>query len=178
MSPVRFVFARWLFSVALALWLGGLLAIGAIVAPVTAHFMDAHPAFAADPARKAALLTAIVGGSLRVFNFVCYTCSGFLLWSQLLLLRMAPRRLAVGSLAVTLLLAASALVLGFVLFPLMDAAQASGQMNAFDALHKRYEAVSTDFQFPLLLVLALLAALRDASPAPPSAPSPTKKPGA
>lgn len=170
--PAGQVFARWLFTVALALWLGGLLGIGAIVAPVTAHFIDAHPAFAADPARKAALLTAIVGGSLRVFNFVCYTCSGLLLWSQLFLLRTAPHRLAVGSLAVTLLLAGSALVLGFVLFPLMDAAQASGQMNTFDTLHKRYEAVSTGFQFPLLLLLALLAALRDAySSASSSAPA-------
>lgn len=157
------IFARWLFAVALAVWLGGLLGIGAVVAPVTAHFIQAHPGFAADPGRKAALLTAIVGGSLRVFNFACYGCAALLLLSQALLWRRTPRRIAGWSLGVTLLLAASAYFLGFVLFPQMDAAQAAGQMNAFNLLHKRYEAVSTDFQFPLLLALALLAALRDSA---------------
>lgn len=177
MPNAKAIFARCLFSLGLALWLGGLLAIGAIVAPVTAHFVQAHPGFAADPQRKAALLTAIVGGSLRVFNFVCYTCSALLLWSQLFLLRMATRRLAVASLAITLVLTASAFLLGFVLFPMMDAAQAAGQIDTFDLLHKRYEAVSTSVQFPLLLVLALLAAVRDSAPDPEHYPAPTQKPG-
>ncbi len=163
MPFVRFVFARWLFSVGLALWLGGLLAIGAIVAPVTAHFLQSHPAFGGDPGQKAGLLTAVVGGSLRVFNFVCYVCAALLLASQALLWRTTPRRTALWSLVITLALTVSALALGFILFPMMDAAQAAGRMNAFDILHKRYEAVSTDFQFPLLLLLALLAAMRDFS---------------
>jgi hypothetical protein len=46
-------------------------------------------------------------------------------------------------------------------FPTMDAAQTQGNTALFDALHHRYESISTSVQFPLLLVLALLAALRD-----------------
>ncbi len=160
------LFARWLFAVSLAVWLGGLLGIGAIVAPVTAHFVEAHSGLDADPGRKAALLSAIVGGSLRVFNVVCYACGALLLASQAMLWRRTPRRVAMASLAVTLLLTASVFVLSLVLFPLMDAAQAAGQMNTFDLMHKRYEAVSTGFQFPLLLALALLGAARDSSPDP------------
>lgn len=160
------IFARWLFAVSLAVWLGGLLGIGAIVAPVTAHFLQAHHGLDADPARKAALLSAIVGGSLRVFNIVCAVCAALLLVSQAMLWRRTPRRVAGWSLVLTVLLTASVFVLALVLFPMMDAAQAAGQMNTFDLLHKRYEAVSTMFQFPLLLVLALLGGVRDSSPDP------------
>ncbi len=160
------IFARWLFAVSLAVWLGGLLGIGAIVAPVTAHFLQSQHGLDADPLRKAALLSAIVGGSLRVFNIVCAACAVLLLASQALLWRRTPRRIAGWSLAITVLLTASVFVLALALFPLMDAAQSAGQMNTFDLLHKRYEAVSTGFQFPLLLVLALLGGARDSSPDP------------
>ena len=153
------VFFRWLGTVALALWLGGLVGIGALVAPVTAHFLTAHPEL--DPTVKAQLLTAIVGGSLRVFNIVCDVCGVLLLLSQWALWKQTPRRVAVTGLVVTLVLLASALYLGFGLFPQMDAAQSAGRMNEFDALHKRYEAFSTQLQLPLLLVLAACFALRD-----------------
>lgn len=154
------VFARWMLTLSLAVWLGGLLAIGAIVAPVTAHYLDAHAVSAADPARRSELLTGIVGGSLRVFNPICCVCGGLMLLSQLLLWRTMPRRVAVAGVVIVLLLLGSAIYLGQGLFPAMDAAQASGQMARFDLLHKRYEAVSTQFQFPLLLILALLGAAR------------------
>lgn len=147
--------------VSLALWLGGLVAIGALVAPVTAHFIDGHATLAADPEGKTALLTAIVGGSLRAFNPLCSVCGALLLLAQALLWRVSPCRISLAGLLLTLVLLGSALYLGLSLFPAMDAAQASGQRSLFDALHRRYEAFSLYLQLPLLLALALIAALRD-----------------
>ncbi len=53
MQNALLILARWLFSWGLPLWLGGLLAIGAIVAPVTAHLVERHPA-SVDPSAGSA----------------------------------------------------------------------------------------------------------------------------
>ena len=78
--------------------------------------------------------------------------------------RLLHKRIAALSVLLTLLLLGTTLYLGQTLFPLMDAAQAAGHMARFDLLHKRYEALSVQFQFPLLLLAALLAASRDSTP--------------
>ena len=44
----------------------------------------------------------------------------------------------------------------------MDAAQATGHMALFDALHHRYERLS-GLQLPLLLLLAAAATARDSA---------------
>ncbi len=151
------VAVRWLHAVALSLWLGGLVAIGAVVAPA---------AFSVLGSSNPQLAGRIVGDSLRVFNGVCYVCGGLLLLSQLLLWTRSPRRPAALCLLTTLFLLGTAVYQGQVLFPHMDALQASGQRAAFDILHRRYEAVSVDVQLPLLLLLTLLAAVRDAPSRP------------
>jgi hypothetical protein len=66
-----------------------------------------------------------------------------------------------SSSTVTVILLCTSLYQGLSVFPTMDAAQTQGNTALFDALHHRYESISTSVQFPLLLVLALLAALRD-----------------
>ncbi len=161
MSYARFVIARWLQLVSLALWLGGLVAIGALVAPVTAHFIHSHPVLAVHPGGKTALLTAIVGGSLRAFNPLCFACGALLLLAQALLWPVSARRLSLVGIILTLALLGSVVYQGLSLFPAMDAAQAAGRLPLFDALHRRYEAISLYLQLPLLLSLALVAALRD-----------------
>ena len=107
------------------------------------------------------LAGGVVGGSLHLFTFVCYVCGLLLLIADGLLLRSANRRWAMAGMVTTLLLLLSALYLGLFLTPAMDTAQANGQMPAFDRMHHQYEQISSLFQLPLLLLLALFAALRD-----------------
>ena len=169
MSNALPILARCLHTTALALWLGGLVAIGALVAPVAFQTVHINPALASNPAAQAALAGGIVGGSLRRFNVVCLGCGGLLLLADGLLLARAglgrrPRVWTALALLVTLALCASALYLSLDLFPALDAAQGQGNMPLFDSLHAGYERISTTLQFPLLLVLALLSALRDTPP--------------
>ena len=154
------VLARTLHAVALSLWLGGLVAIGALVAPTAFHVTRSHPAFAGNLPLQNAVAGAVVGGSLHLFTFVCDGCGLLLLLANALLLRHA-RRWASAALVVTGLLLASSLYLGLSLTPALDAAQARGDRAAFDGLHHLYEQASSLVQMPLLVLLALFGALRD-----------------
>lgn len=169
MSNAVPILARWLHAIALSLWLGGLIAIGALVAPVAFHTVHINPALTGNATAQAALAGGIVGDSLRRFNVVCYACGGLLLLANGLLLARAglsPRHRVwtAFALLVALALSASALYLGLGLFPALDSAQGQGNRTLFDSLHARYERISTHLQFPLLLALALLSALRDTPP--------------
>ncbi len=155
------ILARTLHAVALSLWLGGLITIGALVAPTAFHLTHTLPAFSGNPALQNAVAGGVVGGSLHLFTFVCYACGLLLLIADVLLLRFASRRWGLGGILTSVLLLLSALYLGFYLTPAMDAAQATGQMAAFDQMHHQYEQISSLLQLPLLLLLALFGALRD-----------------
>ena len=156
---------RALNLLALALWLGGLVAIGALVAPTAFHAVRSAPALAGNVPGQNALAGAVVGGSLRLFNFLSMACTGVMLAAGLLLLPWASRRWTGACLVTTLVLLASVLYLAFGLTPAMDLAQAQGKMTDFDRMHHEYEQVSTLFQMPLLLLLTLFTVLRDRSPA-------------
>ena len=147
--------ARWLHRVALALWLGGLIAIGALVAPTAFHVIP----------HDAALAGAVVGGSLRHFNVLCLVCGVLMLLVDIGLLaaRRANRLPVLWGVSLTLLLLALTGYLGWSLFPAMDAAQAQGHMGRFDLLHHRYERLS-GLELPLLLLLAAAATVRDSFP--------------
>ena len=169
MPLFRFVVARALHTLALAVWLGGLLAIGALVAPAAFHVTRTAPALAGNLPLQNALAGGIVGGSLRVFSVLTLACAAVLLGSSLALRPVSRRRWTAASLGAALLLLVSALALMFGLAPAMDAAQGRGDWAAFDRLHHAYEQVSTLGQFPLLLLLTALSALRDSdAPARPA----------
>ncbi len=124
MSGICFlILARWLHTVALSLWLGGLVAIGALVAPTAFHFVRADAQLVGDTVRQNALAGGIVGGSLCLFNYVCYACGGLLLLSNALLLPRADRRWVIACFVTSALLLVSALYLGLSLTPAMDAAR-------------------------------------------------------
>ena len=152
MQHILIFTARWLHRVALSLWLGGLIAIGALVAPTAFHVLPNDPTLAG----------AVVGGSLRLFNVLCLACGALMLLADMILLsvRRARRAPALWSVTLTLLLLASTAYLGWSIFPAMDAAQAAGHMPLFDHLHHRYERLS-GLQLPLLLLLAAAATARD-----------------
>ena len=161
MTQFLLVAARALHLLALALWLGGLVAIGALVAPTAFHATRTAPALAGSLPSQNALAGAIVGGSLRLFNILCLVSAAVLLAANFTLRPSTDRCWTGACLGVTLLLLLSALYLTFGLTPALDAAQARGDMASFDRMHHGYEQVSTLFQFPLLLLLTLFTALRD-----------------
>jgi hypothetical protein len=155
------VLARTLHTIALSLWLGGLVAIGALVAPTAFHVTRTAPAFTGNLTLQNAVAGGVVGGSLHLFTFVCYVCGLLLMGTNALLLRSANRRWAMVGMITASLLLMTALYLGFSLTPAMDAAQASGQLPAFDRMHHQYEQISSTVQLPLLLLMALFSSLRD-----------------
>lgn len=166
MTPFLVISARALHLLALALWLGGLVAIGALVAPTAFHATRTATALAGNLPAQDALAGAIVGGSLRLFNILSLVCAAVLLAANFVLRSSTDRRWTGSCLVVTLLLLLSALYLTLVLTPALDAAQARSDMASFDKMHHAYKQVSTLFQFPLLLLLTLFTALRDTHKAP------------
>jgi len=165
-NPLVLASLRTLHLLALALWLGGLVAIGALVAPTAFHVTRSAPSLAGNLFQQNALAGAVVGGSLRLFNFVAFGCAAALLAANLLLLPSAPRRWTGACLGTTVVLLASALSLAYGLTPAMDLAQAQGRMADFDRMHHLYEQLSTLFQMPLLLLLTVFTALRDSERPP------------
>ena len=161
LPPLLPVVARWLHAVSLSLWLGGLVAIGALVAPTAFHVTRTAPAFAHNLPLQNAIAGAVIGGSLHLFTYVCYACGVLLLLSNALLLPRTDRRWIIACFLTSAALLATALYLGLSLTPALDAAQRAGDLTTFDRLHHLYEAVSSDVQLPLLLVLALFGSLRD-----------------
>lgn len=164
-NSLSLILLRTLNLLALALWLGGLVAIGALVAPTAFHAVRAAPPLAGNVPGQNALAGAVVGGSLRLFNFLSLGCAGVMLVVNPLL-PPASRRWTGACLVTTLILMASVLYLAFGLTPAMDLAQAQGRMADFDRMHHGYEQVSTLLQLPLLLLLTLLTALRDSPSRP------------
>lgn len=161
MHPTLSIAARAVHTVALGLWLGGLVAIGALVAPTAFHLARSLPAFAGNVAVQNAVAGGVVGGSLRLFTVLCDICGVLLLLSGAVLLGQSRRLPAQAGLAVSALLLLSSLYLGLALSPALDAAQARNDLITFDGLHHRYEQISSLVQMPLLLLLAVLAAWRD-----------------
>ncbi len=161
MSPAVAIAARALHTIALGLWLGGLIAIGVLVAPTAFHVTRSLPALAGNTALQNAVAGGVVGGSLKLFVVLCDVCGVFLLLSGAVLFRSTPRRPALACLVVSALLLMSSLYLGLSLTPALDAAQARSDFATFDSLHHQYEHISSLGQMPLLLLLAVLAAWRD-----------------
>ena len=166
MYPFLQVAARTFHSIALALWLGGLIAIGALVAPTAFHVTRSAPALAGNLPLQNTIAGGIVGGSLHLFNYLTLVCGVVLLVSNFALRPASNRRWTDACLLTTCVLLGSALLLTFGLTPAMDAAQSRGDSPAFDRMHHSYEQLSTLLQFPLLLLLTLFSALRDTPRSP------------
>ncbi len=128
---------------AISIWLGGLLMIGAVVAPVAFQAVGAVPQLAGNLAAQKALAGTIVGNSLRIFNIVTLFCA-LVLAVGMSLRDNRLRRFATYKFACVLLvgLIASVISLAFVIFPDMDKARDAGAMRLFDHYHRIYERVS------------------------------------
>jgi hypothetical protein len=154
----RRTFGGWLHTVAYAIWLGGLIAIGAFVAPNVASVIHHHELYANNRYLQGDLLIGVIGNSFRVFNIACYISGGCMLFGDLLQAAAAEpgyRQFTFARSFFTLILLASALYLGFLLFPEMNQARLHNSMHRFDLLHKRYVLISELQLIPLLIIPAL-----------------------
>jgi hypothetical protein len=160
------VILRWLQTVCLGLWMGGLIAIGAMAAPAAFHVARVNGALAGNKTAQDALAGGIVGEALRHFNTLTDFCAiGAIAAGLLLLLRAhgdsrLPRLCAFGAIAATAVAFLITLYCQASLFPAMDLARGQSNMALFDTLHHRYEGLA-HVQFPILLAGLLLIAIRD-----------------
>jgi hypothetical protein len=151
---------RYAAVLALALWVGGLVALGGVAAPATFDVLGS----AGTGGR--ALAGSVVGEALRRFHLVAYACAAVLVVSLTVraLLGPRPRRFAVR-LVVSLAMAAATAWTGFVLVPRIEQAQRGldvpiASLEAADprrAEFGRLHGLSTSLQLvPMIGGLALL----------------------
>lgn len=154
-----------LHAICHALWLGGVIAIGALVAPAIAAVIH-NPPPQLDPAiLKSTLTTGIIGQALRHFTIVCYVAGVVMLAADAVELATyrggLAKLLTLARGAATAVLLATAFYLGLTLTPHMDAVLASRNMALFDDLHKQYENIVILVQTPLLILIPVLTSIRN-----------------
>jgi uncharacterized membrane protein len=134
---------RYLYVLALVVWLGGMVILGALVAPTTFQVLQASA-----PATGRELAGAVFGAMLARFNYVAYTAGGLLLVTLAVMRVLGPRPRHVGVRAIiAALMLAVALYSGRVVLRQIDAVQSeAGELPSrlvagderrvrFDALH-------------------------------------------
>lgn len=110
---------RYAYVLALVVWLGGMLALGAIVAPATFQVLQAS---APDIGR--ALAGELFGQILARFHYVAYGCGGVMLISLLVIAVLGPRPRAFAvRLAVIATMLLIALYSGVIVLRTIDAIQ-------------------------------------------------------
>jgi hypothetical protein len=110
---------RYVYVLALAVWLGGMAVLGAVVAPATFQILQS-----AEPTAGRLLAGEVFGGILGRFHFVAYGCGALLLvtLAAMALLGPRPRGLAVRSAIIAAMLAV-ALYSGYAVLAEIDAIQ-------------------------------------------------------
>lgn len=110
---------RYVYVLALVVWLGGMAALGAIVAPATFQVLQAS---APDIGR--ALAGELFGRILARFHYVAYACGGIMLISMAAIAVLGPRPRAFAlRLAVIATMLLIALYSGFIVLTTIDAIQ-------------------------------------------------------
>jgi putative copper export protein len=173
MQRIAVTLAHWLHTLAFAVWFGGIITIGALVAPA---------AFGVDRPFAATVLEQC----FRKLNTVAFFCGAIMLgatWAEAQIRSEHARRLLLVRGVLTAAAVALGLYLGIRLLPLLIGLRSGGQLAEFNRLHNLYGVV-TQVQFGLLaagsLISAYLALPRRApsksrsSDAVPAAPSPIR----
>ncbi|MDO8794087.1 MAG: DUF4149 domain-containing protein [Vicinamibacterales bacterium] len=155
---------RFLHVLALAVWLGGMAVLGAVVAPSTFQVLQAREGVAGR-----VLAGAVFGTALDRFQFVAYACAAVVLVTLGL---MALAKTRASNLAVRAAIATALLVIslyaGLSVYPEVDRVQAAigadmspSTLEATDARRVRFDALhersTTLMQINLVGTLALLA---------------------
>ena len=110
---------RYLYLLALAVWLGGMVVVGLIVAPSVFGVLEA-----ADPAQGRVVAGQIVGNILRTLHFVFYAAGVVMLFTLTIRRLLGPRPIVYGIRAglITAMLALT-LASGFGISPRVEAMQ-------------------------------------------------------
>jgi hypothetical protein len=110
---------RYVYILALVVWLGGMLVAGLVVAPTVFGVLDAH-----DPERGRVAAGLVFGTFLRRFHLLAYAAGGLMIASLTLQRLLGPRPISygirVGILAAMLAVFAYT---GFVVNPRVDSLQ-------------------------------------------------------
>jgi uncharacterized membrane protein len=110
---------RYAYVLALVVWLGGMLALGAIVAPATFQVLQASA-----PAIGRALAGELFGQILARFHYLAYACGGVMLISLAAIAILGPRPRAFAvRLAVIATMLLIALYSGLIVLTTIDAIQ-------------------------------------------------------
>jgi len=155
MRTFGIIFLNWLHQVALAIWLGGIMTIGAAVAP--AIFGSARKAGQTQHGMPLwDFAGTAIGEAFRRFNTIAVAVGFVMLVAGIAYSRLAelcPIRTRVRA-ALTLLCWAIAVWMQYSLFPQMGAARTGDQMDVFDNLHKTSTGA---FQVQMVLLLGIAA---------------------
>ena len=133
---------RYLYVLALVVWLGGMVVLGAIVAPATFQVLQASA-----PEIGRALAGELFGTILARFHYVAYACGGVLLISMggMAILGPRPRAFAVRLGLITVMLLVS-LYSGLIVLQSIDAIQLEAGrlpslLPAGDPLRVRFDSL-------------------------------------
>ena len=110
---------RYAYVLALAVWLGGMIALGAVVAPATFQVLPVH-----EPETGRAIAGAVFGTILSRFHLVAYGCGAVMLVAlvAMALLGPRPKSFAIRTALVSVMLGV-ALYSGLVVLEQVDAVQ-------------------------------------------------------
>ena len=157
------VAAQALHSVAYALWLGGIISIGALVAPAVFGYTRHLPLVSDIPGLPDMIAGGILGG---VFHDLCYLSLAagvvMLFTDTLEFVTGMGARFRTATFVRSLLTIAMLVVVGYQTFhilPIMDRPSVR-HTTLFDALHAQ-DVFLTQLQVPVLLIIACLTAYRN-----------------
>lgn len=140
----RMLVLRYAYALALAVWLGGMVALGAIVAPSTFQVLETQQASAGR-----VLAGAVFGTVLNRFQWIAYACGAVVLitLAVMALLGPRPKGFAARS-AIAVIMLGVALYAGFVVYRQVDAVQheigttvSPSTLPADDARRVRFDAL-------------------------------------
>ena len=149
---------RYVYVMALAIWLGGMVVLGALVAPTTFEVLQAR-----QPAAGRALAGDVFGQTIARFHYVAYAAGTLLLVTLAAMRLLGPKPPAFGirSGVITAMLAVT-LYSGLVVLPSMDVIQqsAGSPISALPASdHRRVEFERRHRFSERLMLLTMAGAL-------------------
>ena len=131
---------RYVYLLTLVIWLGGMIVLGALVAPVTFQVLQAH-----EPVIGRELAGELFGSILARFHYVAYGAGGLLLAMLFAMRLLGPRPRAVGvRAAIVAAMLLISLYSGLVVLEQIDAVQAESglapsRLAAGDARRVRFD---------------------------------------
>ena len=139
----RMLAVRYVYVLALVIWLGGMVILGALVAPTTFSVLQMR-----EPAGGRELAGAVFGATIANFHYIAYAAGGALLVTLALMRILGPKPAAFGvRAAIVALMLGIAVYSGVVVLDQIDAVQAAagglmshlppsdGRRTEFDRLH-------------------------------------------